>query len=166
MVISSLYIARTNQTPLGCVEVRAGNYGLTNVFLFGKNPPFKADEILPSSQDPAMIALTQIMEYLDGKRREFELTIDWMFIRGFQHDVLKRTLEIPYGETTTYNKIADDLENPFASRAVGGALANNPIPIVIPCHRVIAKDGKLTGFSAADGIRAKKWLLELEGHKF
>ena len=166
MTPTSLYIARTSQTPLGCVEVRAGNYGLLNVFLFGKNPPFKAEELLPAADDPAMIALTQIKEYMNGKRREFDLTIDWMFIKGFQYDVLKYTLDVPYGETITYNKIAEELVNPLASRAVGGALAKNPIPIVIPCHRVIAKDGKLTGFSAADGIRAKKWLLELEGHKF
>jgi O-6-methylguanine DNA methyltransferase len=166
MVASSLFVARTSQTPLGCVEVRAGKYGLLNVFLFGKNPPFDAPDILPADDDPAMIALTQIKEYMDGKRRQFDLTIDWVYIKGFQNQVLKRALEIPYGETTTYNKIATDLENPAASRAVGGALGSNPIPIVIPCHRVIAKDGKLTGYSAADGIRAKKWLLELEGHKF
>jgi len=57
------------------------------------------------------------------------------------------------------------MENPRASRAIGGAMAHNPIPLVAPCHRVVAVDGRLTGYSAAEGIRTKQWLLELEGHK-
>ena len=86
-------------------------------------------------------------------------------MKPFQTKVLKRTLAIPFGQVLTYGQLATELDNPAASRAVGGALAHNPIPIIIPCHRVVAANGRLTGFSAAEGIRTKQWLLELEGRR-
>jgi methylated-DNA-[protein]-cysteine S-methyltransferase len=162
---ASLFVARTTRSPLGTVEVQAGREGLLAVNLPGRSAPGSGAEIEPSTDDPAGIALCQILEYLDGKRKAFDLTIDWSYIKPFQVHVLERAMRIPFGEVMTYGQIAVELSGPAASRAVGGALAHNPIPIVIPCHRVVASDGRLTGFSAADGIRAKQWLLELEGHR-
>lgn len=107
----------------------------------------------------------QILEYLTGTRRDFELPLDWSSITGFQSDVLHLTYEIPYGEVRSYGEVARALGKPAASRAVGGALARNPMPILIPCHRVVAASGALTGYSAADGITTKSLLLELEGHR-
>lgn len=107
----------------------------------------------------------QILAYLEGSRREFDLPIDWQVITGFQSEVLHLTERIPYGEVRTYGEIARALGKPAASRAVGGALARNPIPILIPCHRVVAASGALTGYSAADGITTKTRLLEMEGHR-
>lgn len=107
----------------------------------------------------------QILEYLAGTRRDFELPLDWSSITGFQSDVLHLTYEIPYGEVRSYGEVARALGKPAASRAVGGALARNPMPILIPCHRVVAASGALTGYSAADGITTKSLLLELEGHR-
>ena len=83
----------------------------------------------------------------------------------FQREVLQLTLEIPFGEVRTYGELARTLGKSAASRAVGGALARNPLPLLIPCHRVVAATGALTGYSAASGIATKAWLLELEGHK-
>lgn len=106
----------------------------------------------------------QVNEYFAVQRKAFDLPLDWSSLKGFQSDVLCITLEIPYGEVLTYGDIAKRLGKPAASRAVGGALAQNPLPILIPCHRVVSASGHLTGFSAADGIISKSWLLKLEGH--
>lgn len=161
---SSLFVARTKDTPLGCIEVQAGREGLLCVNLLGSNPSVSCKESEGQGVNPAEVALQQILEYLKGKRREFSLSIDWSYVKPFQTNVLMRAIQIPFGAYLTYGQIAKELGTPAASRAVGGALAHNPIPIVIPCHRVVAANGALTGFSAVDGIRAKQWLLELEGH--
>ena len=101
----------------------------------------------------------QLDEYFAGERREFDLPLD---PRGteFQRRVWQRLLHIDYGETTTYGALARELGDPGASRAVGLANGSNPIPIVIPCHRVIGADGSLTGFGG--GLPIKAALLELE----
>jgi methylated-DNA-[protein]-cysteine S-methyltransferase len=166
MTQNTLFVARTTHSPLGCIEVQTGWGGLSKVLLFGKNPPFHAEDILPEGNDPAGLVLAQIMEYLEGKRREFEVTIDWNHMEPLLAVVLKRVLLIPYGEIITYDQIAKELEIPESGRAVRLVLGVNPIPIITPCHRVVDKHHKLTDYSAAEGIRAKKWLLELEGRKF
>lgn len=107
----------------------------------------------------------QLDEYFAGQRKEFDLPLDWESFSGFQAVVLPLIYKIPYGEVRTYGDIARELGKPAASRAVGMALARNPLPILIPCHRVVAASGHLTGFSAADGITSKAWLLQLEGHR-
>ena len=101
----------------------------------------------------------QLREYFDGKRREFDLPLD---LRGtdFQLAVWRELARIPFGETVSYGEIARRIGRPTASRAVGAANGANPIPIVIPCHRVVGTDGSLTGFGG--GIEAKKRLLALE----
>jgi methylated-DNA-[protein]-cysteine S-methyltransferase len=106
-------------------------------------------------------AALQLREYFSRLRRQFELSLD---LQGssFQKDVWKELLQIPYGTTVTYGEIAQRLSRPpGAARAVGAAVGANPIPIVIPCHRVIGADGSLTGFGG--GLDAKKALLRLEG---
>jgi methylated-DNA-[protein]-cysteine S-methyltransferase len=80
----------------------------------------------------------------------------------FQQAVLMTVDEIPFGETRSYGEIAAELNKPGAARAVGRANATNPIPLVIPCHRVIGADGSLRGYGAGEGLRTKKWLLEFE----
>lgn len=105
----------------------------------------------------------QMREYLDGMRKEFDIPLDWSGIHGFNQDVLRLTSQIPYGQTCTYGSISIQLGKTGSARAVGVALAHNPIPIIIPCHRVVGTDGKLHGYSGPGGIQTKAWLLQLEG---
>jgi len=106
--------------------------------------------------------IQQLHEYFDGTRQQFTIPIDWDGMNTFEERVLRATLAIPYGETRTYREIASQVSTPFAARAVGHVEASNPIPIVIPCHRVIGVDGLLRGYSGHGGIATKQWLLEHE----
>ena len=110
-------------------------------------------------------ALHQIREYLSGQRREFDLPLDWSEMASFQSQVLHLAYAIPFGEVRTYGQLADQMGKPGAARAVGLALARNPIPLILPCHRVIGADGKLHGFAAPGGVETKAWLLRLEGSR-
>ena len=105
----------------------------------------------------------ELREYLTHRRREFSLPIDWDTLRSFQRMALERVYAIPYGETRTYSQIALELGSPRASRAVGRANATNPMPLVIPCHRLIGTDGKLHGYGGGEGLATKEWLLKMEG---
>jgi methylated-DNA-[protein]-cysteine S-methyltransferase len=103
----------------------------------------------------------QLEEYFAGERRAFEVATDLTRIAPFQQRVLTELALVPYGEITTYGALARVVGNPRAARAVGGALNRNPIPIVLPCHRVVGSTGSLTGY--AGGLERKRALLELEG---
>lgn len=104
-------------------------------------------------------AITQLNEYFTGKRKDFSLPLSPQGT-DFQQKVWSELQSIPYGTTTSYGEIAKRIENPKGSRAVGLANGKNPIPIIIPCHRVIGKNGKLTGFGG--GLDIKQHLLEIE----
>lgn len=103
----------------------------------------------------------ELDEYFTGGRTRFDLRVDRRLIHGISRDVLRQTSKIPYGALSTYGTIAGKIGLPKAARAVGRALGGNPIPIVIPCHRVIGASGALTGY--AGGLDRKVALLELEG---
>ena len=118
---------------------------------------------LVRSDDQAAEALKQVQEYLDGKRTSFDLPLDMSRMSEFQRRVLSIALKIPRGKYLTYRDVAKAIGKPQASRAVGQALGHNPVPIVIPCHRVLGSDGSLHGYSGGGGIRTKAWLLRLEG---
>ena len=123
-----------------------------------------AREISPrilESAGPTDEARRELEEFFEAERTGFALKIDRRLIHGIARDVLRATSRIPYGRTTTYGTVARRIGRPTASRAVGRALGSNPIPIVIPCHRVIGASGSLTGY--AGGLDRKIALLELEG---
>jgi methylated-DNA-[protein]-cysteine S-methyltransferase len=101
----------------------------------------------------------QLAEYFAGERTSFELKTSTAG-DAFQERVWERIARIPYGETTTYGELARELGDPAIARAVGGAVGRNPLSIVVPCHRVVGKDGKLTGY--AGGLERKRLLLDLE----
>jgi|MGYP001627603713 methylated-DNA-[protein]-cysteine S-methyltransferase len=105
-------------------------------------------------------ARRELEEYAAGTRRRFEVPFE-LDGTHFQCEVWKALFEIPYGEVRTYGQLAQALGRAGASRAVGAAAGRNPLPVIVPCHRLIGADGALTGFSA--GVAIKKWLLELEG---
>jgi methylated-DNA-[protein]-cysteine S-methyltransferase len=103
----------------------------------------------------------ELDEYFEGHRRDFDLSIDWALTGDFTRRVLQATAAIPFGKVSTYGAVAAQAGNPKASRAAGRALGANPIPIVVPCHRVIGTNGRLTGYTG--GLDRKIALLELEG---
>jgi methylated-DNA-[protein]-cysteine S-methyltransferase len=103
----------------------------------------------------------ELDEYFEGRRTSFDLPLDWQLTRGFTRRVLRRTAEIPYGDVSTYTKIAKAAGSPRAYRAAGNALGSNPIPIVVPCHRVLHSGGGLGGYGG--GLDRKEFLLRLEG---
>ena len=109
--------------------------------------------------DCVVAAKRQLGEYFEGTRREFDLNLAPAGT-DFQLRVWRALSAIPYGETRSYGEIADAIGNPRAAMAVGGANGSNPLPIVVPCHRVIGSDGTLTGFGG--GLAAKRYLLDLE----
>jgi len=111
---------------------------------------------------PIEQAVEQVTAYLEGKRTKIDLEIDWRGMTVFQRKVRQAVMAIPPGEISSYKDIAVQLDNPNASRAVGRANATNPIPLAIPCHRVVASDGKLAGYGGKGGVQTKAWLLELE----
>ena len=104
----------------------------------------------------------QLGQYFAGKAVDFDVTIDLSPLTDFQRKVLSACAKIPRGQVLSYAELARRLNRPRAARAVGNALARNPIPVVIPCHRVIASNGQLGGYSAEQGLNMKRRLLELE----
>ncbi|HTW43218.1 MAG TPA: methylated-DNA--[protein]-cysteine S-methyltransferase [Solirubrobacteraceae bacterium] len=103
----------------------------------------------------------ELDEYFAGARRAFELPQDWTLMSAFAHKVLRATCEIPYGGVSSYAEVAAEAGSPRGSRAAGNALGSNPLPIVVPCHRVLRSGGNLGGYGG--GLERKRWLLELEG---
>ncbi|GAC1333888.1 MAG: methylated-DNA--[protein]-cysteine S-methyltransferase [Candidatus Dormibacteria bacterium] len=112
----------------------------------------------PQRTDPVR---RELDEYFAGRRREFDLAIDWSLVTGFRRRVLEATAAIPFGRHLTYAEVAAKAGNPRASRAAGNALGSNPVPIVVPCHRVLRTGGGLGGYTS--GIDRKLQLLALEG---
>lgn len=141
-------------TPIGVLELKGNSSGLQSV-LFVETSVLST-EIIPHSLSTAV---QQLQEYFDKKRSQFNLTLA---PEGtiFQKRVWTELQEIPFGKTTSYQKMANKLGDPKVIRAAASANGKNPISIIIPCHRVIGSDGSLTGY--AGGLHRKKWLLAHE----
>ena len=103
----------------------------------------------------------QLEDYFEGRRRDFDLPLDWTLVSEFGRRVLGRTAAIPFGKVSTYGEVAREIGSPGAARATGNALGANPIPIVVPCHRVLAAGGGLGGYTG--GTQRKETLLRIEG---
>jgi methylated-DNA-[protein]-cysteine S-methyltransferase len=111
----------------------------------------------PRELDPVR---RELDEYFEGRRRAFDLPLDLRGREGFSRDILERLAKVPYGEVTTYKSLAVEAGNPRAARAVGTIMNRNPIPIVLPCHRVVGSNGSLVGYGG--GLERKRLLLDLE----
>lgn len=103
----------------------------------------------------------QLDEYFAGRRQHFDVPVDWRLVRGFAGDVLRATARIPFGAVSSYRQVAAEAGSPNAYRAAGNALGSNPVPIVVPCHRVLHAGGSLGGYTG--GLERKRYLLRLEG---
>ena len=164
----TIYIGELNGSPLGDLCLAASDLGLVAVEWADSQHDFDSylqrlkRLIQPNAKKIAPYA-KELREYLSGKRSAFTIPIDWSLFRPFQREALQAIFRIPYGETCTYHDIAIEIGRPNASRAVGRANATNPMPLVIPCHRVIGRDGKLHGYGGGEGLKTKEWLLRLEG---
>ncbi len=167
-------IYEIRDTPLGPISLAVSpagmkyiNYG-TIEGLFQAYPQIGIgrykliDDIESYPSSVLLTAKKEILAYLSGTLRHFSLPIDWSGMTPFQTNVRKACLVIPYGKTITYAELAKRAGFPKAVRAAGGANASNPLPLLIPCHRVIGSDGKLHGYGGPNGIETKTWLLELE----
>ena len=143
------------QSPLGIVEIIGSEYGISSVKL-------KTELSEASSEIPTHLqsCVQQLDEYFQGKRKEFDLKLDFGNASDFYQKVWNELLQIPYGRTTSYGAIAEKIGSPKAVRAVGLANRNNPIAFIVPCHRVIGKSGNLQGYFY--GLKTKRALLQLE----
>jgi methylated-DNA-[protein]-cysteine S-methyltransferase len=152
----------TLETPVGTLQLAVSREGdLVEILLPNRRPAAGSSAALsPAAAQGMHAARAQLREYFEGKRRVFDLPLR---AEGspFEQQVWNRLLEVPYGVTTSYGAIATALGLANGARAVGYANGTNPIPIVIPCHRVIGSNGDLTGYGG--GLPLKRALLELEG---
>jgi methylated-DNA-[protein]-cysteine S-methyltransferase len=155
-------------TPVGRMLVATTPRGLVRVGL----PRKMYDDVLeelsrevsprvlesPARLDPVR---RELEEYFEGRRRDFDLPLDWQLSHGFRGEALKALLGVPYGHTVTYTELAERAGSPRAYRAAGSACGSNPIPIVVPCHRVVRTGGALGEYGG--GPEMKRFLLGLEG---
>jgi methylated-DNA-[protein]-cysteine S-methyltransferase len=155
------------ETPIGPLTLAATSAGVVRIE-FGDEE--RVLEELASEVSPRVVRLPgrldevrrELEEYFAGRRRRFDVPVDRRLSQGYRRTVLEAlSREVPYGQTVSYKELAERTGNPKASRAVGSAMATNPIPIVVPCHRVLRTGGALGGYGG--GLDTKVWLLRHEG---
>jgi len=148
-------------SPIGALLVTRDEGGVTGLDLPKARYPRRIRDDWERDDAAFDDVRAQLGEYFAGTRQQFDLPLH---ARGnaFQHAVWQALTEIRYGETTSYGKVAASIGHPDGARAVGTANGQNPIPIIVPCHRVIGADGSLTGYGG--GLPAKRWLLDHEAH--
>jgi methylated-DNA-[protein]-cysteine S-methyltransferase len=159
----------TVDSPLGPLVVAATPRGLVRLAYTGSRDEGEVVEDLAGKLSPRILEAPdrlddvrrQLDEYFEGRRVDFEVPIDWSLTHGFTGKVLRQTARIGYGKTSTYAEVAGRAGSPRAVRAAGNALGSNPIPVVVPCHRVLRTGGALGGYTG--GVERKEFLLRLEG---
>jgi methylated-DNA-[protein]-cysteine S-methyltransferase len=153
---------RTYKAPFGVLTVVGSDLGIRYVMFANDAHPKPLERLRISDSEihgSVNDAITQLDEYFNGSRRDFDLPLD-LCGTEFQVEAWKALADIPYGHTASYGQQAASIGRPKAVRAIGGANGRNPVAIVLPCHRIVGADGSLTGFGG--GIAVKKWLLDHE----
>ena len=158
----------TLDTPLGELAVFLTPRGLVRLS-YGNEPMADTLDELASRVSPRILrsprrteqARRELDAYFAGRLRRFDTPVDWTLTRGFTRGVLAATARVPYGETASYGEVAAEAGSPRAARAAGNALSANPIPILVPCHRIIHGDGGIGGYTG--GLERKRFLLRIEG---
>ncbi|MEU6815039.1 methylated-DNA--[protein]-cysteine S-methyltransferase [Streptomyces sp. NPDC046860] len=160
-------------SPIGPLMLAATRQGLVNVVFHATGPVCEralarlaARYGTPPVREPGAPllaeAIQQVGAYLAGERRDFDLPLDWSLISGFNRAVLRELADgVPYGAVVGYGDLARRVGQPGAAQAVGTAMGANPLPVVVPCHRVVESDGGIGGFGG--GLETKRQLLALEG---
>ncbi|MGH9213750.1 MAG: methylated-DNA--[protein]-cysteine S-methyltransferase [Acidimicrobiales bacterium] len=157
-----------SDSPIGPLVLAATPVGVVRID-FGDDEDALVDD-LARRVSPRVLRAPQRLdtlrreldEYFDGHREVFEVPLDWQLSHGFRRAVLGELAQtVPFGQIVSYKELSERAGNPKASRATGSAMATNPIPIVVPCHRVVGSNGSLTGYGG--GLDAKLWLLRHEG---
>ena len=153
-------------SPVGTLLVAANARGLCRIS-FDPEPERELETLARAfgarvlrSPGPVDGVRRELDEYFEGERREFDLPVDLTPLPDFQQQVLRELVLVPYGHVDTYGALARRVGRPRAARAVGGALNRNPIPIVVPCHRIVGSTGSLVGYGG--GLERKRLLLDLE----
>jgi methylated-DNA-[protein]-cysteine S-methyltransferase len=154
-------------SPIGALLVATSPRGLCRIS-YDADPDREVEQLARAfglrvlrSAKPIDPARRELDEYFEGTRREFDLPLDVALLADFNRRVLRELARVPYGEIVTYGELAARAARPRAARAVGMVMNRNPLPIVLPCHRVIGANGKLTGYGG--GLERKETLLRLEG---
>ncbi len=156
------------RSPVGWLAPVAGAGGLLAIVTamdrkaLAINVQQRWSGIIPARDSEALEALRQLREYFKGRRRHFQLRLDFGPLAAFSVEVLLALGEVSFGQTVTYGELAARAGRPGTGRAVGRIMAGNPFPLVLPCHRVLGAGGRLTGYSGFSGIATKQWLLEFE----
>ncbi len=159
----------TLDSPVGKLLVAVTARGLVRLAYLNGEGEAAVLEQLARAVSPRVLAAPrkldeprrELDEYFAGGRRQFELPLDWGLTRGFGRRVLQATAQIPYGSVSSYKQVAAAAGSPRGSRAAGNALGANPLPIVVPCHRVLHSDGAIGGYTG--GLERKRLLLGVEG---
>lgn len=158
-----MYAQKTFESLVGLLEVIASEKGIREI-IFAEGDQRQLDtpakSISPKTKEHLAQLEKELKEYFAGKRKSFDVAVDISCGTDFQRKVWEALTEIPYGQTSSYKEVAEAVGRPKACRAVGGANNVNPLPIIIPCHRVVGSNGKLVGF--AGGLGIKETLLKLE----
>jgi methylated-DNA-[protein]-cysteine S-methyltransferase len=159
--VSTMYFFKTTKTPVGHLKLVATDRGLAAILWENDNPKrVRLSPLAENENHPVLVETErQLNDYFEGNRKTFSVTFDPVGT-PFQKDVWVALATIPFGETRSYAEIARQIGRPKAVRAVGAANGKNPISILVPCHRVIGANGKLTGF--AGGLEIKALLIKLE----
>ena len=153
-------LVRVN-SPIGRLEIIANAGAIVGLEI--EHDSHLAHESHAEKTSPVLkVAAKQLSEYFAGKRRHFDVPVS-LTGTPFQTSVWKALQEIPFGEVRSYGDVGQSTGRTSAGRAVGGAVGSNPIPIIVPCHRVLGSDGRITGYSGGNGIPTKVWLLDHEG---
>ena len=149
------------ESPIGTIEIQGTEAGVSGLNFVDLKEEKTARRMKDRPPGPVADALAQLEGYFYGDRTAFTVKLD---LRGtdFQKKVWAKLLRVKFGQTTTYKALAEAVGNPASTRAVGGANHRNPVSIIVPCHRVVGSDGRLTGYGG--GLWRKDWLLRHEGH--
>jgi methylated-DNA-[protein]-cysteine S-methyltransferase len=160
-----------HDSPFGTLLVVAGDQGIVRIALDAEDEEGVLEDlarrisprIARHGRQSVTVTRAQLDRYFAGDLKQFDVPLDWRLTRGFRREVLRETAVIPYGSTASYAQMAERAGSPRAVRAAGSALATNPLPIIVPCHRVLRSDGKVGAYLGGTSMKQELLALEREG---